>query len=195
MHNLQQTAHDAKEHQIYGMPLRILKRFYHAQKLTRAIADVGAKLPEVQMKLPQPALCINVLEFFGLKKKCLRTCGTKARRERRSLRPMLVVAMPSMRMRPPQGSTRRYKAIMRVDLPQPVRPATPTCKQALGQCWAQVSVIGRLFHDSSFIAYPTDKLGPWPLANAAHTTGAYVPIHLLTNPAAQSTADLGHLFL
>jgi len=53
------------------------------------------------------------------------TCGTKARRLRRSARPIVATSMPSITMRPPEGSTMRYNAIINVLFPHPVRPATP----------------------------------------------------------------------
>ena len=63
---------------------------------------------------------------------CPLACGTRARRERRSYRPMLAMSRPSMTMRPLLGSTMRNSVSSRVDLPHPVRPAMPTWRAA--QC-------------------------------------------------------------
>ena len=46
--------------------------------------------------------------------------------ERKSLNPKVTMSTPSITMRPPEGSTSRNKAWMRVDLPLPVLPTTPT---------------------------------------------------------------------
>lgn len=61
-----------------------------------------------------------------------RAWGTKARRERRSRRPMPATSMPSRITRPAHGSTMRYSASISVDLPHPVRPAMPSCKARKG---------------------------------------------------------------
>ena len=56
----------------------------------------------------------------------LTTCGTSDSLDRRSASPMVVMSTPSMRIRPPDGSTMRYSAMKSVLLPHPVRPHTPT---------------------------------------------------------------------
>jgi len=46
---------------------------------------------------------------------------------RNALSPSAVVSMPSMRMEPDAGSTKRKRASTNVDFPAPVRPTIPTC--------------------------------------------------------------------
>ena len=62
-----------------------------------------------------------------------RTCGMMARRERSSCSDKPRTSTPSMRnaptpipSSPPAGSTSRHRAETKVDLPEPVRPTTPT---------------------------------------------------------------------
>ena len=52
--------------------------------------------------------CCTCNRFLSLNS---RTCGTSDSFERRSHSPIVDVSMPSMRMRPPQGSMMRYSAM------------------------------------------------------------------------------------
>lgn len=56
------------------------------------------------------------------------SCGMIEILDRRSCSPIRMVFTPSMCISPEEGSTRRNKAVMREDLPAPVRPTIPICK-------------------------------------------------------------------
>ena len=58
----------------------------------------------------------------------LLTCGMIVMRLRRSWSPISVILTPSTVMMPPAGSMRRNRPIVREDLPAPVRPTIPTCR-------------------------------------------------------------------
>ena len=70
------------------------------------------------------------------------TWGTSAMRLRRSCVPIVATSMPSIRICPEAGSTSLNSARASVDFPQPVRPAMPTCKQTVGQGFADVEDSG-----------------------------------------------------
>lgn len=56
------------------------------------------------------------------------SCGIMEILDRRSWSPIRKVLTPSTCIRPEKGSMRRKRAMMREDLPDPVRPTIPTCK-------------------------------------------------------------------